>query len=88
MFDYTKMTMKPEQVQDTIEKSKDFAIKTVEFHNTIAKESLKFFNDVTDKYFYTYTAKVAEAVNQGSEYAKEFIKTGTVKSLYPSSAKN
>ena len=88
MFDYTKFNVKPEQVQDTIEKSKDFAIKTVEFNNTIAKESLKFFNDVTDKYFYTYTAKVAEAVNQGSEYAKEFIKTGTVKSLYTNSGKD
>lgn len=87
MFDYTK-SFKPEQFQDTVEKSKEVAIKAVEFNAIIAKESIKFFNDVTDKYFYTYTAKVAEAVNQGSEYAKEFIQTGTIKALSTGGLKN
>ena len=88
MFDYTQFTVKPEQIQDTVKKSKDIAIKFVEFQNAIAKETLDFFNNVTDKYFYTYTAKISEAVNQGSEYAKEFIQTGTVKAVSTNSGKH
>ena len=88
MFDYTKMTVKQEQIDDMVEKTKIIATKTVEFNNTMFKESLKFFNDVTDKYFYTYTSKVAEASEKGTEYAKEFIKTGQVKSLFANSGKN
>lgn len=88
MFDFTKLSVKPEQFQDVIEKSKEIAEKTVDFNSTMSKESLKFFNDVTDKYFYAYTVKVAEAINQGTEYAKEFIKTGAIKPVYTNSTKN
>ena len=88
MIDFTKLSIKPEQIQDAVEKTKTVAVKAVDYNGTVAKESLKFFNDVTDKYFYAYTTKVAEAINQGTEYAKEFIQTGTIKSLYTGSAKN
>ena len=88
MFDFTKLAIKPEQIQDGIEKSKSAAVKAVDFNNTLFKESMKFFNDVTDKFFYTYTVKATEAVNQSTEYAKEFIQTGTVKSVFGNSAKN
>ena len=88
MFDFTKLAIKPEQIQDGINKSKDVAVKAVDYNNALFKESLKFFNDVTDKFFYTYTVKAAEAVNQSTEYAKELIQTGTIKSVLASSTKN
>ena len=91
MIDFTK-TVKPEQIEkqiaDAVTKSKDVALKVVDYNEAMFKESLKFFNDVTDKFFYTYTVKAAEAVNQSTGYAKEFIQTGTVKSLFGNSVKN
>ena len=91
MFDLTK-TFKPEQMEkqvaDAVTKSKDIAVKAIDFNEIIFKESLNFFNDITDKFFYTYTLKAAEAVNQTSGYAKEFIQTGTVKALSTGGAKN
>lgn len=87
-MDFTKFTFKPESIDSTVAKTKEVAIKTVDFNNTMFKESLKFFNDVTDKFFYTYTEAVAKAANQGSEYAKEFINTGTVKTLFANGGKN
>jgi len=90
MIDFTK-TVKPELIEkniaDAVTKSKDIAIKTIDFNEVLFKESLKFFNDITDKFFYTYTVKAAEAVNQTSEYAKEFIQTGTLKEVFANGAK-
>ena len=91
MIDFTK-TVKPEQIEkqiaDVVTKSKEAAIKVVDYNEAVFKESLKLFNDMTDKFFYTYTVKAAEAVNQSTGYAKEFIQTGTVKSLFGNSVKN
>ena len=91
MIDFLK-PIKSEQVEknisEVVNKSKDIAVKTVDFQNAMFKESLKFFNDVTDKYFYTYTSKLAEAADQSVGYAKEYIQTGTVKTVFANSAKN
>ena len=91
MIDFTK-TFKPEQIEkqvaDVVTKSKDLAIKTIDFNEIIFKESLKFFNEATDKFFYTYTVKAADAVSQTTEYAKEFIQTGSVKAFPTNGTKN
>ena len=91
MIDFTK-PVKPEQIEknvaDAVNKSKEMAIKVVDYNEAVFKESIKLFNDMTDKFFYTYTVKAAEAVNQSTVYAKEFIQTGTVKSLFGNSVKN
>jgi len=71
-----------------VNKSKDIAVSTVDFGNTLFNESLKYFNEITGKTFYTYTVKAAEAHTQVTDYAKEFIKTGTVKEIFAGSAKN
>ena len=91
MIDLTK-TVKPELIEkniaDAVEKSKSFATKAVDFNNIIFKESLKFFNEVTDKYFQTYTVKASEAADKSTEYAKEFIQTGSIKAFSTNSFKN
>ena len=71
-----------------VNKSKEVATSTVDFGNTLFNESLKFFNEITNKTFYTYTVKAAEANNQATEYAKEFIQTGTIKEIFAGSGKN
>jgi hypothetical protein len=84
MFDFPKTN----DITFAINKSKDVAVSTVDFGNTLFNESLKFFNEITGKTFYTYTVKAAEAHTQVTDYAKEFIKTGTIKEIFANSGKN
>jgi poly-beta-hydroxyalkanoate depolymerase len=70
------------------DKQKNLAIKAVDFNKEMADLSLKFFDEITEKYFYTYTLKASEMVKQGTENAKEFIKTGAVKTVFGNSTKN
>ena len=84
MFDLPKT----QDLAFAVNKSKDVAVSTVDFGNALFTESLKFFNEITNKTFYTYTVKAAEANNQATEYAKEFIKTGTIKEIFAGSGKN
>jgi len=84
MFDFPKTN----DITFAINKTKDVAISTVDFGNTLFNESLKFFNEITGKTFYTYTVKAAEAHTQVTDYAKEFIKTGTIKEIFANSGKN
>jgi|NOAtaT_6_FD_contig_31_818485_length_451_multi_6_in_0_out_0_1 predicted DNA-binding protein (UPF0278 family) len=72
MFDYFKNAKVP-QIDEIVAKSTDVAIQTIDYQNSVFKETLKFFNTVTDKFFYTYTVSAADAVNKGTEYAKEAI---------------
>lgn len=67
------------ELNTVVEKSTSIAIQTIEFQRTLFAETLKYFNDVTDKMFYTYTVKAAETVNSATEYAKENITTGQKK---------
>ncbi len=84
MFDLPKT----QDLAFVVNKSKEVATSTVDFGNTIFNEGLKFFNEITNKTFYTYTVRAAEANNQATEYAKEFIKTGTIKEIFANSGKN
>ena len=84
MFDFPKT----QDLAFAVNKSKEVATSTVDFGNTIFNEGLKFFNEITNKTFYTYTVRAAEANNQATEYAKEFIKTGTIKEIFAGSGKN
>ena len=84
MFDLPKT----QDLAFVVNKSKEVATSTVDFGNTLFNESLKFFNEITGKTFYTYTVKAAEANEQATEYAKEFIKTGTIKEIFAGSGKN
>ena len=85
MQDLFKLTVTPQEV---VSKSTDFGIKAIDFTNAVFKEQLKFFNDVTDKFFYTYTTQVAEAANKGAEYAKETLGKVEVATIFGNSAKN
>lgn len=84
MFEFPKT----QDLAFAVNKSKDVVVSTVDFGNALFTEGLKFFNEITNKTFYTYTVKAAEANNQATEYAKEFIKTGTVKEIFANSAKD
>jgi hypothetical protein len=84
MFDFPKTN----DFAFAVNKTKDVAVSTVDFGNTLFNESLKFFNEITGKTFYTYTVKAAEAHTQVTDYAKEFIKTGTIKEIFANSGKN
>ena len=84
MFDFPKTN----DFAFAVNKTKDVAASTVDFGNTLFNESLKFFNEITGKTFYTYTVKAAEAHTQVTDYAKEFIKTGTIKEIFANSGKN
>ena len=65
-----------------ITKTTDVAVKAIDFNHAVFKESMKFFNDITDKAFYTYTVSTADAVNKVTEYAKETIKTQKVPNIF------
>ena len=67
------------EINQVINKATDIAIKTIDFQKAIFAESMKYFNDVTDKYFYAFTVQTAEAANKSVEYAKENITTGSKK---------
>lgn len=57
-----------------INKTADVAACTIDLNNSIFHQSLKFFNEITDKMYYSYTVKAAESLNTVSDYAKENIK--------------
>lgn len=83
MFDLPKT----QDITFVVNKSKDVALSTVNFGTTLFNESVKFFNEITNNTFYTYTHKVVESNNQMSEYAKEFIQTGTIKEVFGNGVK-
>jgi hypothetical protein len=58
-----------------INKSFTTTVETFEFQRTLFAETLKFFNALTDKNFYTYTVKAAETVNSATDYAKENLES-------------
>lgn len=70
------------EINQAIDKATGIAIQTLDYQKALFSETLKYFNDVTDKYFYTYTVQTAEAVNKGMEYAKENINKSKVANLF------
>lgn len=72
-------TTKPE---DIVTKTSEVAVKSMDFGQLIFKESMKFFNDITDKAFYTYTVQATDAINKVTEYAKEAITTQRVPNIF------
>ena len=82
MFDSFKVP----ELNDAVKKTTDVTIKALEFQELIFKESLDFFNDITDKAFYTYGVQAEKAITKGTEYAKEaIIKTGELSKVSGSS---
>lgn len=77
MIDYTKFN--PEKV---ITKTSEVAVKAIEFNQCVFKESMKFFNDITDKAFYTYTVQALDAVDKVTGYAKETITNQKIPNLF------
>jgi hypothetical protein len=66
-------TLETPELEYAVNKSIDATIATIEFQGDILTKSLEFFNQVTDKMFYTYTVKAAETINTATENAKENI---------------
>lgn len=60
-------------------KAVDIGLATIDYQAKMFTNTLEYFNQVTDKMFYTYTVKAAESVNTATEYAKENITTGSKK---------
>jgi hypothetical protein len=67
------------EVEFAFNKSIDTTLSAVEYQSKLFTTTLEFVNEVTDKMFYTYTAKAAETVNSATDYAKENIKTSRKK---------
>lgn len=61
------------ELEYVFNKSTDIAIATMDYHAKLFTVTLEYFNQVTDRMFYTYTVKAAESVNGATEYAKENI---------------
>lgn len=55
------------------EKANTFAVKSLDFQFGVTKQTVDFFDSITDKKFYTYTQKALETVRTMNEYAKENI---------------
>ena len=82
MFDLFKVP----ELDVAVKKTTDATIKALEFQELLFKESLDFFNDITDKAFYTYGVQAEKAITKGTEYAKEsLIKTGELSKVSGSS---
>lgn len=82
MFDLFKVP----ELNDAVKKTTDVTIKALEFQELLFKESLDFFNDITDKAFYTYGVQAEKAITKGTEYAKEaIVKTGQLSKVSGSS---
>jgi len=82
MFDLFKVP----ELDVAVKKTTDVTIKALEFQELLFKESLDFFNDITDKAFYTYNVNAAKAITKGTEYAKEaIVKTGQLSKVSGSS---
>jgi hypothetical protein len=82
MFDLFKVP----ELDKAVKKTTDVTIKALEFQELLFKESLEFFNDITDKAFYTYGVQAEKAITRGTEYAKEaLIKTGQLSKVSGSS---
>jgi hypothetical protein len=82
MFDLFKVP----ELDKAVKKTTDVTIKALEFQELLFKESLDFFNDITDKAFYTYGVQAEKAITKGTEYAKEaLIKTGELSKVSGSS---
>lgn len=73
MFDITKFKFDVPEVEMTIDKVTDMAVQTIDYQKAVFSETLKYFNEITGKMFYTYTVSAAESVNNATEYAKENI---------------
>lgn len=82
MFDSFKVP----ELDEAVKKSTNVTIKALEFQELLFRESLDFFNDITDKAFYTYGVQAEKAITKGTEYAKEaLIKTGQLSKVSGSS---
>ncbi len=82
MFDLFKVP----ELDKAVKKTTDVTIKALEFQELLFKESLYFFNDITDNAFYTYGVQAEKAITKGTEYAKEaLIKTGELSKVSGSS---
>jgi hypothetical protein len=65
-------------------KSTSFMVDTMEFQKSVYIKSLEYFNQITDRMFYTYTEKASETIEAATEYAKENIKQQKVANLFGS----
>jgi hypothetical protein len=82
MFDSFKVP----ELDKAVKQTTDVTIKALEFQELMFKKSLDFFNDITDKAFYTYGVQAEKAITKGTEYAKEaLIKTGELSKVSGSS---
>lgn len=67
------------EVEYVINKTTSNIAATIDFNTLLFTKSLEYFNDITDKMFYSYTVKAADTLNNVSDYAKENINQSTIK---------
>lgn len=67
------------EISEVIDRVTNVTLQTIDYQKSLFSETMKYFNGITDKMFYTYTVKAAETVNSATEYAKENITTSKAK---------
>lgn len=67
------------EVEYVINKTTSNIAATIDFNTLLFTKSLEYFNDITDKMFYSYTVKATDTLNNVSDYAKENINQSTTK---------
>ena len=79
--DYTKDF----QIDTMVDTAKQVAVKTLVFNSVVAQETIAYFNSVTDNKFNTYTVWFKNGIQDLTDAAEKFIKTGQVTSVFASS---
>jgi hypothetical protein len=61
------------EVEYAFNKTTDVMVSTIDFNTVMTSKSIDYFNQVTDRMFYTWTVQAIDAINKVSNYAKENI---------------
>jgi len=73
------------ELKTFVDKTTDISIKSIDFGTNMVRESLNYFDNVTDKAFYTYSKNIVDVTNKVAEYAKETIKSQKAPNLFSTS---
>ena len=61
------------EVEFVINKTASNISTTIDFGTAVYIKSLEYFNEITDKMFYSWTHQFAENINNANEYTKKNI---------------
>lgn len=76
------------QIDNMIDKTKDFMKNAITMNVVIANSMTSFFDHITDRKFTTYTDQVKKGINHFADSTEKFIETGTINQVYANSNKN